>query len=163
MISMQIALCILLLNIFFGFSKTDDTCLGEQRFESFTKIGHYYYYIEQTNVVNWHKAVDTCRRMGANLATIRYDDQINSLSNYLLCKEYGNFYWIAGNDLAKHGNFYWISNGRRMTYAKWSAGEPNNFMGNEHCVHLMIRNSEYGMNNNECTNLAHFICQAPEP
>ncbi|XP_037931039.1 C-type lectin 37Da-like [Teleopsis dalmanni] len=163
MISLQITLCILLLSAFSGLSKADDTCLGEQRFESFTKIGNNYYYIEQTNVVNWHKAVDTCRRMGADLATIRYNDQIISLSNYLLSKGYRNFYWIAGNDLAEQGNFYWISNGRRMTYAKWTPGEPNNFGGNEHCVHLQEPTGGYTMNDNDCSRLLYFICQAPEP
>ncbi|XP_037932878.1 C-type lectin 37Da-like [Teleopsis dalmanni] len=116
--------------------------------------------------INWFGARDTCRRLGADLATITTNDQLNAISSYLLSKGYGenDWFWIAGNDLAQEGNFSWVSNGEKMTFANWSQGQPDNNGGIEDCVHLWLREGQFKMNDWQCRNgKAYYICQAPEP
>ena len=47
-------------------------------------------------------------------------------------------FWIGLTDLFEEGNFVW-SNGDKSTYRNWLAGEPNNFGGYEHFVHIWTK------------------------
>ncbi|XP_037938975.1 C-type lectin 37Da-like [Teleopsis dalmanni] len=164
----RLILFAVLFYIFVDLSKSDETCLGSDRYKSFNKIGNNYYLIHHSNKINWFNARDTCKRMGADLATITDDNQLTLLSKHLMSLGYGkdDWFWIAGNDLGQEGNFYWVSNGERMTFAKWSQGQPDNDHNNkvEDCVHLWFREGQFKMNDWQCKNgKAYYICQAPQP
>ena len=38
------------------------------------------------------------------------------------------------SDYCTEGEFRWKSDGAETTYENWRVNEPNNYLGNEHCV-----------------------------
>ncbi|XP_037940405.1 C-type lectin 37Db-like [Teleopsis dalmanni] len=163
----RLTLFLVLLYIFIDSSNSEETCTpyGHERYSSFINIGNNYYNIPHDNKTNWFKAREICQSMGADLATITDDGQLTAISNHLMSLGYGanDWFWTAGNDLAEDNNFHWVSNGERMTFTKWSAGQP--FGGEiEDCVHLWLREGQFKMNDWICKGgNAYYICQAPIP
>lgn len=88
-----------------------------------------------------------------------------TLSTYLVSKGYNNgeLFWISANDLESEGRFKWLSNGLPMIYTSWSAGQPDNFKGKEHCVELWRKKDQFLMNDRNCYKVSHFICEVPLP
>ena len=68
-------------------------------------------------------------------------------------------FWIGLTDLFEEGNFVW-SNGDKSTYQNWLAGEPNNFGGYEHFVHICSKGiHQWRWNNWPNDGPAKALCQ----
>ena len=56
----------------------------------------------------------------------------------------GNYVWIGLNDIAEEGTFVW-TDGSPNTYAKFTDGEPDNYLNSEDCVVISkISSGDYG-------------------
>ncbi|KAH8377052.1 hypothetical protein KR093_003182, partial [Drosophila rubida] len=130
----------------------------------YQKIGCKYYYIENSQAVNWFEAVHKCLAMGGHLVSIKNENEFNAIKDNLQTTDY----WIDFNDLVNEGEYVSMATGRNPTYFNWHIGEPNNglFKGNnrtinngENCGDLWFTNNKHLMNDADCTGNKFFICE----
>lgn len=121
----------------------------------FRKIGNKYYYIEEKQKLNWFGAHHYCVSLGAHLASVQNQSEIDALVRE--SKNY--FYWLDINDLSKESEFLSSTTGKEPVYVNWAPNEPNNAWGNEHCVILVARKSINNMNDEVCNKVTNFICE----
>ncbi|KAM8717268.1 hypothetical protein ACLKA7_004037 [Drosophila subpalustris] len=130
------------------------TAIKDRQVPKFEKIGSKYYYIDDTDEVNWFDAAHKCRSMGGNLADLQSAEELRAVSEKLTRLQY----WLDINDLAEEGVFQLLSSGRRADFLQWHAHEPNN-KNVENCVVLVKYGSTYAMNDNHCETKLNFICE----
>ena len=140
-----------------------NTAIGEISMQPFKKLGEKYYFLETTEKLNWYAAQHFCRRMGAHLASIESEEELNAISSYLKSINHQGWFWLSGNNLANESKFYWLGTGKEMGYTCWSPGQPDNAGGNENCVHLWPHNNGFAMNDWQCNQAIHYICEANSP
>ncbi|EDW67270.1 C-type lectin 37Db [Drosophila virilis] len=135
------------------------TCNGNPQ-QAYQKINSKYYFIWHTKV-SWFNAAHVCRRLGGDLVLIESEEEMTSVSNFLLSQGYDGsaWFWTSGNDITQNRRFQSITNGMPLSYTKWSHGEPDNAGGNEHCVHLWLRDGSFKMNDWICNERAQVLCQ----
>lgn len=121
----------------------------------FRKIGNKYYYIEEKQKLNWFGAHHYCVSLGAHLASVQNQSEIDALVRE--SKNY--FYWLDINDLSKESEFLSSTTGKEPVYVNWAPNEPNNAWGKEHCVILVALNSINNMNDEVCKKVTNFICE----
>ncbi|XP_037810586.1 C-type lectin 37Db-like [Lucilia sericata] len=122
------------------------------------KVENKYYFFGQFKV-NWYEAFLICRSMDAFLASYNSPQELSTLSKYLIANyPLDHWWWLSGTDQQLEGDFFWFSTGKRIFYADWSAGQPDNNGGNENCVHLWYKERKYQMNDWVCNRLAYYIC-----
>lgn len=121
----------------------------------FRKIGNKYYYIEEKQKLNWFGAHHYCLSLGAHLASVHSQSEIDALVRE--SKNY--FYWLDINDLGTECEFLSSTTGKEPVYVNWAPNEPNNAMGNEDCVILAALNSNNNMNDEVCEKVTNFICE----
>ena len=81
----------------------------------------------------WVGALKVCQNMGANMVKITTDEENTFLNNLSKRGKHHTWIWI-GLTRGPYNRFYWLD-GSRPGYTKWDAWEPNNYSGQEHCVH----------------------------
>ncbi|XP_037810577.1 C-type lectin 37Da-like [Lucilia sericata] len=129
----------------------------------FVKIGKKYYYFGESKV-SWFNALRICRYMGSDLASYETAQELTELSNYLLARYSKNFNtWLSASDVDSEGLWIWYSTGEVMAYGDWFEGQPDNFMGIEHCAQLFSLSGKYRMNDEDCKSRRNYICQANKP
>ncbi|KAH8271731.1 hypothetical protein KR044_002939, partial [Drosophila immigrans] len=119
------------------------------------KIGNKYYYIEESEEVNWFGALHKCLVMGGHLVSIKNLNEFNAIKAKLRSNKH---YWIDINDLAIQGEYFSVATGRKATYFNWAAGEPNNQNNAEHCGQLYSAFA-HKMNDGICDLKCFYICE----
>ncbi|XP_078692103.1 snaclec coagulation factor IX/factor X-binding protein subunit A-like [Branchiostoma floridae x Branchiostoma belcheri] len=117
--------------------------------------------------VNFKKANQRCKGMGANLASIR-DGQENSFIASIISHASGDMVWIG----LQHNKW---TDGSAFSYRNWAPGQPDDswFYGGEKCVVIYKKdgkNSWTGAkyrkkgewNDRKCSELKPFICKKPK-
>ena len=66
------------------------------------------------------------------------------------------FPWIGINDRNTESQFVYTSSGERIIISNWKSGEPNNYGGNENCVHFDFNEV---WNDDLCSKHFYFICE----
>ncbi|XP_060667114.1 accessory gland protein Acp29AB-like [Drosophila nasuta] len=89
----------------------------------YQKIGSKYYYIEESEEVNWFRAVNKCLILGGHLVNFQNQDEFNAVKGKLQANQ---DYWIDLNDLAKEGEFISVATGQKPKFLNWHIYEPNN-------------------------------------
>ena len=100
---------------------------------------------------SWTDAQNACVALGGNLASIT-----SAAETTLLAPLGVGAPWIGASDAVTENTFTW-SNGEPFAYTSWGAGEPNN-QGDEDCVQVGTNGL---WNDNPCTSLQPYICEAP--
>lgn len=98
---------------------------------------------------NWYTASEICRADGMQLFSVHNEVEFNQ-SRALIIKYKLTKLWLAASDLGHEGDFVWATTGRRIHYAKWSPGQPDNYSGGEHCLEHWVIPSGHGWNDNAC-------------
>ncbi|XP_071511662.1 echinoidin-like [Diadema antillarum] len=71
--------------------------------------------------------------------------------------------WIGINDIVVEGEFVW-SDGSNASYRNWRPNQPDNYRGQEDCVHIgltHVRRNEWNDINCNSDTIRHFICKGP--
>ncbi|XP_030562002.1 C-type lectin 37Db isoform X2 [Drosophila novamexicana] len=124
---------------------------------NFTAIGDKLYYIEETLRVNWFRASNICRQLGGFLVNLASKEELQALSRQL---HPARSYWLSLYDLAEPGVYASQANGRDAQFLSWSAGQPDNIGGVEHCIELWLSGSTFQMNDAQCEMPFHFVCES---
>ncbi|XP_018793474.1 PREDICTED: C-type lectin 37Db-like [Bactrocera latifrons] len=137
---------------------------GENETQPFVEIGGKHYLINTTSTMKWFDAMLYCRNFDSDLAVIESEAEMNAVSSYLTTNGYiGKQFWLGLTDLSAEGKFMSIKDGRPMSYAKWSSGQPDNTARIEDCVHLWPINNIFYMNDNNCMVKLYAICELRQP
>ncbi|XP_073828667.1 lectin subunit alpha-like [Musca autumnalis] len=114
------------------------------------------YLIEGEQKYNWFQAFHECGRRNLQLVEIE-NQQKNEVLIAILKPIFGNSHnlWIGAIDEYNRVKsfqrpFYWHSSGKQMTFSYWSNNNPDNDIGDEHCVHMWERKANYKWNDHHC-------------
>lgn len=102
-------------------------------------------------------AASTCASRGGELATV--NDVFEDAFLRALSATAGSAY-IGLNDLGEQGRYVWPS-GKVATYTNWLPGQPDNSMGQEHCVQLYDGKAVARWNDISCATELPYLCQIP--
>ncbi|XP_052701321.1 macrophage mannose receptor 1-like [Crassostrea angulata] len=105
----------------------------------------------------WTNARAYCRGIGADLASIHSEAELNDLQSKI--RKSGDMYWVGLNDREKEEYWVW-SDGTPVVYAPWMDNRIVNLNANEHCV--VFRYIDGSFDDLSCTNLHPFICKVPK-
>ncbi|XP_012715447.1 lactose-binding lectin l-2-like [Fundulus heteroclitus] len=107
--------------------------------------------------MTWADAELYCLSENANLVSIHSLDEHNFVK--FLIKNFDPAQgdtWIGLSDIHKEGKWMW-SDGTVARYALWSAGQPDNSEGNEHCG-LTTYGPEKNWNDDSCSMRFPSVC-----
>lgn len=117
-------------------------------------VSKQYHFVSEVKI--WSEAQSHCRTHYTDLATLHSTDDVNTLTQLGtqtgsawigLYDDLNSWTWSIAND-----SFYGPD---ETLYRNWASGEPNNYGGNEMCVHM------YGQgtwNDITCSNTNPFVC-----
>lgn len=131
-------------------------CLLETGFVTLlsSAVSEQYHFVSEAK--SWREAQSHCRTYYTDLATLHSTDDVNTLTQLGtqngsawigLYDDLNSWKWSIAND-----SFYGPD---ETLYRNWATGEPNNYGGNEMCVHM------YGQgtwNDITCSNTYPFVC-----
>uniref|UniRef100_A0A3Q2T655 C-type lectin domain-containing protein n=1 Tax=Fundulus heteroclitus TaxID=8078 RepID=A0A3Q2T655_FUNHE len=110
-------------------------------------------------LMTWGDAEQHCVSQGANLVSIHSLQEENFvkrlISNFDPAQKSN---WIGLSDAQKDGTFFW-SDGSKLSFTYWDAGEPNNYKGPEPCVKTN-RGLAKKWNDVPCNWKLSFVCKA---
>lgn len=115
--------------------------------------------------LNWHAAFMFCRRIDAELMTIKSSEEQRNIEQTIIDSGmvWVDRFWMAGTDLHAQGEWTWMNSGRPMRpYTNWAPGEPNNAGGNEHCASAQPSRGDRTMfrwNDIPCDVRSYFVCE----
>jgi len=111
--------------------------------------------------VNWDRASQRCRKDGGRLVVIESEEELAFVAG--VSSSDGS--WISVRRRPRTQNpFEWTDPGitnelLKPTSASWGVGEPNNYDGVEHCVHIDRRGANGNLNDEDCSKQLSFICE----
>uniref|UniRef100_I3JB01 C-type lectin domain-containing protein n=2 Tax=Oreochromis niloticus TaxID=8128 RepID=I3JB01_ORENI len=90
--------------------------------------------------MSWAHAERNCLSMGAHLASVHRSSEYRLIQK--LTRPHGfRTTWIGGTNAS--GKHVWLwSDGSRFHYTHWCPGEPNNGLGNQHCLQINYSGSK---------------------
>ncbi len=109
-------------------------------------------------VQTWAEASALCAGQGMRLA--RLDDEPEQ--NYIESWHNEEHSWVGGTDGGSEGTWRWQDGdvfwdqGAALLYYDWNVNEPDNFLGNEHCLML---NSSNWWNDHDCNDPVGLTCE----
>ena len=109
------------------------------------------------SAIPFSSAQDNCRAMNSFVVDIQSAEE-NSFVRSLMSSDA----WIGYNDIDFEGTFLWSRTGEPGTFTNWSSGEPNNFMGFEHCTLFEFKAAENEWNDLHCGHTHRYVCEMGE-
>lgn len=106
--------------------------------------------------ISWAAAKTLCESMGAKLATIRTDDNLEDVNDAIDAADVKDDFWIGATDSNSQGTFKWASDGTTVTYSNWASNEPSGSAGLD-CAELARSNRKWRARSCASTNYA--ICE----
>ena len=120
----------------------------------FEKLRSCYNLSEE--VLNWQAAKKACENLNSTLAIISSEAEHQALKPYIRKK--GELTWIGlQRNPRDKTRWLWVD-GSRLNYSHWGDREPNNIA--EECVEIRPFGSHNGgWNDQECSDIIHYICE----
>lgn len=84
--------------------------------------------------MTWHEAKEYCESLGGHLATITSQAEQDFI-NELIGPLSKDIYWLGGTDESQEGQWEWVTS-EQFTYSNWNEGQPDNYDGHEHYLHV---------------------------
>lgn len=116
---------------------------------------------------SFSQAQQQCSMVGGHLATIVDDAQNEQLSAALNAQNQHDDVWIGLTDSAQEGVWQWVDSAAGEpsvledgAYSHWAFGQPDNWMGLEHCVDVW---RDGGWNDADCNTPKGFACKVRVP
>jgi len=118
-----------------------------------------------SSIITWMDAQKSCRFQGGDLAVI-HDEETNIFVNDIAD---GTRAWIGAFRVGpipyQNDEFSWID-GSAMDFDAWAVDQPDNYGGDEFCVHINLVENSADWNDYDCwsaTNsdvlITNFVCQ----
>nr|XP_040036509.1 ladderlectin-like [Gasterosteus aculeatus aculeatus] len=86
--------------------------------------------------LSWAAAERSCQALGGNLASIHNLLEYHAVQYVVMRACHRNRpTWVGGSDAQEEKKWLW-TDGSPFDYVFWSAGEPNNHGGKQHCLRM---------------------------
>jgi hypothetical protein len=106
----------------------------------------------------WSEGVSHCKLIGMNLVTF---DSYGEAQNFVKLVYKTNFIpWVGISDTKEEGTFETIF-GLESVGLPWAGDNPDNFYGNDNCVHVTYESLD-GFNDYDCDQKLNFACEEVE-
>ncbi|XP_063970130.1 macrophage mannose receptor 1-like [Lytechinus pictus] len=118
-----------------------------------------YYF--STFSANYFNANEYCRQIGGHLAQLKTSTIYSAVRDHFLRMGVNSFVFGL-DDLMKEGEFRW-ADGTLLSetgYSQWNPGNPDNYLGNEHCVDRHVNTGAW--NDRPCSIQKRFVCEKPK-
>ncbi len=124
--------------------------------------GHEYQICE--TAMTWLEAKAHCENLGGHLATMNTAEE-NELVFQNLVQPANHYCWLGASNDNAEGVWKWVT-GEPWLYVNWSGGEPNNYCGDEHYLHIFKNQSDAWndqSNDGSCASygLMYPLCEWP--
>uniref|UniRef100_A0A4W6EYP7 C-type lectin domain-containing protein n=1 Tax=Lates calcarifer TaxID=8187 RepID=A0A4W6EYP7_LATCA len=107
--------------------------------------------------MTWANAEKHCQGYGGNLASVHSFVEHHEIQGMILRATQGfPATWLGGCDAAQEGTWFW-SDGTPFWFSFWSPGQPDNFMGGQHCL-LTNFGAEKNFDDGSCSGTLPFVC-----
>ena len=104
----------------------------------------------------WHAARDKCKEMGGRLVCVP-----DAVTWEFLKTLTPASVWLGATDEVTTGAWIWVD-GTPVGFSAWQSGQPDNFMGKQHCLAKSKRGDwdDHSRNDNDGPNgISGFICE----
>ncbi|KAM6894937.1 ladderlectin-like isoform 1-T1 [Lycodopsis pacificus] len=86
--------------------------------------------------MTWAEAERNCLSLGGNLASVHSFLEYHEIQRIIVSASHQHkSTWIGGSDAQQEKKWFW-SDGTSFSYVNWCHGEPNNYHGRQHCLHM---------------------------
>lgn len=131
--------------------------------EPFKLIYNGYYFISDIGL-NWFQAAQECRKMGANLMSLKSDEERQMVGLELNVNQ---TYWIDITNLGQ-SQYVSIATGQEPKYVNWFNEEINGDLHadkeKKNCVKLIYdKQDHFIMKISHCMEESRFVCQLSTP
>ncbi|KAJ8402327.1 hypothetical protein AAFF_G00368160 [Aldrovandia affinis] len=127
-------------------------------------FGEFCYHFESETSKNWDDAQTYCVNQNGQLASIHNQEEMSFLTAHMTRSS-----WVGLNDKVAEGQYVW-SDQTTVDFILWEENQPDNWQGNEDCIHLRgVDHIAPGhLNDQPCSSSYPFICkkakgQGPPP
>ncbi|XP_063066766.1 macrophage mannose receptor 1, partial [Engraulis encrasicolus] len=123
--------------------------------QGYLLYGDSCYHFESEEVRNWNDAEQYCVRQGGHLASIHSPEEVGFFVAHMPSTS-----WVGLSDSQTEGTWVW-TDGSASDYLSWETDQPDNWQGNEDCVHLRgTGHYQPGkLNDQPCSYSFPFVCQ----
>lgn len=132
--------------------------------QGYLLYGDFCYQFETEMTKSWQEAEDHCKSEQGHLASVHTQAELSFITGHMPISA-----WIGLNDINTEGTFTY-TDGTPADLLPWGPLQPDNWEGNEDCVHIRgMDHVEPGkFNDDVCTATHEFICkkakgQGPPP
>nr|BAC54022.1 C-type lectin 1 [Anguilla japonica] len=106
---------------------------------------------------NWREAEFYCMIRGGHLASVHSNVEYQFLRELNKASDpQDSMFWIGLTDIRKEGTWVW-SDGSAVDFTTWNPGQPDDWQGNEDCVHANVPEQK-NWNDVDCSTPYRFIC-----
>ncbi|XP_042879150.1 galactose-specific lectin nattectin-like [Penaeus japonicus] len=121
----------------------------------FSQVGSECFYLSE-GIKSWGFARRFCQKMGGDLAV---PSNVTALDAFVFPAAGTPGVWIGGTDQSNEGDWAYL-NGDPILPGDWSAGQPDNYGGAEHCLELRSY-FDPPVNDYLCFVWQQFVCEVP--
>ncbi|XP_070537351.1 macrophage mannose receptor 1-like [Ptychodera flava] len=105
----------------------------------------------------WAESRKYCRSVGGELLSLHDANETSWIISRLKL-ESRRSWWIGLREYGFDENYEW-SDGTPLDYENWQQNEPNDYHGEEQCVHILGSSDNATWNDNHCAVKFSFICK----
>uniref|UniRef100_A0A1B6LPW0 C-type lectin domain-containing protein n=1 Tax=Graphocephala atropunctata TaxID=36148 RepID=A0A1B6LPW0_9HEMI len=114
-------------------------------------------YLVIRKLANWHQAMERCKGMGSQLVSIPNEQEWVEVKKAIVLAGSPANYWTSGTNLQQYDTYVWATTWEPFTFRNWAPGEPNNWLGNQHCAFIKARH--FTWDDWDCNGLHYYICE----
>jgi len=111
-------------------------------------------YKTNPSCLSWQAAQSTCLADNANLTSITSQEE----NTFVQHRHGGDTGWIGLQDINSEGNFTWIDCSV-VDFTYWADNQPNNYPGDQDCVHTLGLSHDYRWNTVDCGSCHPYTCK----
>uniref|UniRef100_A0A3Q3Q2M7 C-type lectin domain-containing protein n=1 Tax=Monopterus albus TaxID=43700 RepID=A0A3Q3Q2M7_MONAL len=120
--------------------------------------GNFCYFFESETVKNWQDAEARCNTEQGHLVSFHSEEELSFINGLIQQSPTGISLWMGGHDSITEGGWAW-TDGAPFRYIHWSAGNPDDYYG-EDCLSILINNGYWNDDNSGLQTASLFLCVA---
>ncbi|XP_026181663.1 ladderlectin-like [Mastacembelus armatus] len=113
-------------------------------------------FIYVPKAMSWADAQKNCLLQNGWLASVRDAKEYAAIQKVITDAKGTGLTWLGGHDITQEGKWIWIDE-TPFKYTNWAPVEPDNYQGNEDCLHIFTE-GRWFWNDLDCKNPLPSVC-----